>query len=132
MRIPAVSLVDAGIVELLTSFSKTVVSSADLLQTFEAVWNDAQYASHKRAVHALHACVDYTFSFVRDRLNHQEIFTEYDVQQEMVEFLENKGMIMDHPPIVAVNSGAASPHYEPSQQMSSIIKEGDFLLIDLW
>ena len=132
MGIPAVSLVDAGIVELLTSFGKTIVSSADLLQTFEAVWNEKQYTSHKRAVESLHACVEQTFSSVRQRLDRQEIFTEYDIQQEMIHFLESRGMIMDHPPIVAVSGGAASPHYEPNKNQSSLIKEGDFLLIDLW
>src|ERR1700722_17226644 len=44
-----VSLVDAGTVELLRSFGKEIVSSADLVSQFEAVLTEAQIATHFQA-----------------------------------------------------------------------------------
>ena len=37
---------DAGTVELVRSFGVEVVSSGDLVQTFEATWDDEQWALH--------------------------------------------------------------------------------------
>jgi hypothetical protein len=39
--VPYVSRVDAGTIELIRSFGVDVVSAADLIQRFEAVWTDA-------------------------------------------------------------------------------------------
>ncbi|HSX10557.1 MAG TPA: M24 family metallopeptidase, partial [Chlamydiales bacterium] len=38
----------------------------------------------------------------------------------------------DDLPIVAVNEHSADPHYQPQKEGSSPIREGDFILIDLW
>ncbi len=46
---PYVSRVDAGTVELVRSFGVEVVSSGDLVQQFEACWDDAQWAMHLEA-----------------------------------------------------------------------------------
>ena len=46
--IPYVSLVDAGTVELIRAQGCKVVSSADLIQEFEAVWTPEQLASASR------------------------------------------------------------------------------------
>ena len=40
--IPYISRVDAGTIELIRSFGVEVVSSADLVQVFEAVWTEEQ------------------------------------------------------------------------------------------
>ncbi len=47
--IPYVSLVDAGTVELVRAQGCKVVSSADLVQRFEACWSAEQYRSHLEA-----------------------------------------------------------------------------------
>ncbi len=44
--IPQISLVDAGTVDLLRSLKKKVVSSANLIQRFEAAWSAEQHAGH--------------------------------------------------------------------------------------
>ena len=47
--IPYISLVDAGTVELVRSAGCNVVSSADLVQKFEATWSAEQLGSHQAA-----------------------------------------------------------------------------------
>jgi len=48
-QIPYISLVDGGMLELIRSFGKEVVSSADLVSRFEAVLTDEQISSHFEA-----------------------------------------------------------------------------------
>ena len=43
---PYVSRIDAGTVELVRSFGPEIVSSGDLVQVFEAVWDQAQWELH--------------------------------------------------------------------------------------
>ena len=56
--VPYVSRVDAGTIELIRSYDVEVVSSADLIQTFEARWTDRQLESHQFAAAALRRIVD--------------------------------------------------------------------------
>ena len=48
-NIPYIGLVDAGTVELVRKLKKKVVTSADLVQKFEAAWTPEQLASHLEA-----------------------------------------------------------------------------------
>src|SRR2546422_7714520 len=63
--IPYISQVDAGTIELVRSFGAEVVTSADLVQRFEAVWTKDQYASHCEAATKLRQIVDEAFARVR-------------------------------------------------------------------
>ena len=56
--VPYVSRVDAGTIELVRSFGVEVVSSADMIQMFEARWTDRQLESHRYAAAALRRIVD--------------------------------------------------------------------------
>ena len=49
---PYVSRVDAGTVELVRSNGVEVVPSGDLIQRFEACWDDDQWAMHLEAAEA--------------------------------------------------------------------------------
>src|SRR5438445_11019228 len=46
---PYVSRVDAGTIELVRSCGVDVLPSGDLVQLFEACWDDAQWAMHREA-----------------------------------------------------------------------------------
>jgi Xaa-Pro aminopeptidase len=41
-------------------------------------------------------------------------------------------MVTDDPPIVAVNANSGNPHYEPGAGHPVPIREGDFVLLDVW
>lgn len=130
--IPTVSRVDAGTVDLVRSLGVDVVSSADLVQVAEAVWSKDQLASHRQAARALIAIKDLAFALVRERLANEQPITEVDVQRFIMEMFAEEGLSTDHPPIVAVNEHAASPHYVPTPETDTPIRPGDVLLIDLW
>ena len=130
--IPYVGLVDAGTIELVRSFGAEVVSSADLVQLFEARWSDAALASHFEAGKAVHAAVNGAFAAIRAGVRAGKILNEYDVQQEMMRIFAAHGVETDEPPIVAVNANSANPHYDPKKDSALPIREGDFVLLDVW
>lgn len=130
--IPYLSRVDAGTIDLVRSLGVEVVTSADLVQQFEAVWNDAQLASHQVAAAGLRAIVDEAFECVGTSLGSGRGLTEYDLQQYILSRMQARGLVTSSPPIAAVNAHSADPHYAPVSEGSSPIRQGDLVLIDLW
>ncbi|HZQ50626.1 MAG TPA: M24 family metallopeptidase [Bryobacteraceae bacterium] len=130
--IPYVSLVDAGTLELVRGCGVEVVSSADLVQLFEARWSEDQFQSHLRAGKLVDQVRRSAFGLVGERLGTNEPVSEYEVQQFIRRRFLELGLTTNHGPIVAVNEHASDPHYEPNQERSSQIHSGDLLLIDMW
>jgi Xaa-Pro dipeptidase len=130
--VPYVSNIDAGTVELVRGCGVEVVTSANLIQVFEAVWSEAQYASHKQAGTLVDAIRRAAFARVSDALRSGARVTEYEIQQFVCYSFKSNGLAYDHGPIVAVNGNASNPHYDPDRERSSEIRAGDLLLIDLW
>ena len=128
--IPRASHVDAGTVELIRSLGTTVVSSADLLQHSTQRWNDAQLASHLKAANALGRIVLEAFEYAGSHLRNP--VNEYQVAQFILHEFDEAGMETSDGPIVAVNEHGSDPHYLPQANNSSPIRQGDWLLIDLW
>lgn len=130
--VPYLSRVDAGTVELIRSFGLEIVTSADLVQRFEAVWTDEQLESHRYAVTTLRSIVDDAFSHVSSCLNHERPLTEYDLQQFILSRMRDAGLTTSSAPIAAVGAHSADPHYSPSESGSSPITRDNLILIDLW
>jgi Xaa-Pro aminopeptidase len=127
-----VSRVDAGTIELIRSYGVEVVSSADLIQTFEARWTDRQLESHQFAAAALRRIVDQTFSHVREAITQGRGLTEYGVQQFILARIREAGMVTASAPIAAVNAHSADPHYGPTEAGAAEVTRDALLLIDLW
>ena len=127
--IPYISRVDAGTVEMVRSLGVEVVTSADLVQQFEAVWTPEQLAMHKEANAKLQQIILEAFADIKRRMLANIPTTELDVQQFMVGRYKEEGM-QESLMIVAVNANAASPHYFPTKDQFSPIKRGDLVLID--
>ncbi len=130
--IPYVGLVDAGTVELVKSFGVDVVSSADLVQLFEARWSADALTSHLQAGKLVHEAVRLGFAAIRDAIKAGKEIDEFAVQQEIVRFFDAHELETDDPPLVAVNENASNPHYAPTPVISRPIKAEDFVLLDLF
>ena len=130
--VPYVSRVDAGTIELIRSFGVEVVSSADLIQMFEARWTDRQLESHQYAAAALRRIVDEAFDHVREAVVRENGLTEYGLQQFILSRIREAGMMTSSAPIAAVSEHSADPHYGPAMTGSAKIQRDDLVLIDLW
>jgi Xaa-Pro aminopeptidase len=120
-----VSLVDGGTIEMVRGLGKNVVSSADLVALFEATMTDEQMKTHYQAITAA------AFKEIGRRVRNGGT-TEHHMQQWFMEAFNREQLIADDPPIVAVNANSGNPHYEPSSDRSAPIREGDFVLLDVW
>jgi Xaa-Pro aminopeptidase len=130
--IPYISRVDAGTVELIRSFGVEVVSSADLVQVFEAVWTDEQLETHLYAARHMREIVDEIVREVRRRIQDNVAATEVGIQEFILNQYERRDLTAGHPPIVAINAHSADPHYAPSPDDDWTMQKGDFLLVDMW
>ncbi|MGA8026373.1 MAG: M24 family metallopeptidase [Bryobacteraceae bacterium] len=130
--IPYVSLVDAGTLELIRGLGVDVVSSADLVQEFEARWTNEQFNFHLDAGKLVDKTRSEAFDFIRERLRSKDSVTEYEVQQFILNRFAERDLTTTHGPIVGVNANASDPHYEPSLDRAAHIQPGDFVLIDMW
>jgi Xaa-Pro aminopeptidase len=130
--IPYVSRVDAGTVEAVRKRGIEIVSSGDLVQQFEATWTAAQLAQHHEASAALYRIKDRAFEEAAKALTAGRRQTEYDLQQRMVEWFREEGLVSDAPPVVALGANAGNPHYLPSVEQNTEIVSDEVLLLDLW
>ncbi len=130
--IPYVALVDAGTIELVRGTGVEVVSSADLVQTFEARWGAEGLASHERVSRHLGEIATLAHGWVREAVARGGTIAEIEVQRRMVAEYAARGLVTNGPPIVARNGHAGNPHFELLPANSEAIREGDVLLLDLW
>jgi len=130
--IPYVSMVDAGTVELIRSFKRTVVTSAELVQKFEARWTPDQLQTHLQAARVIDGIMQQSFGQAASYVRQGKQLTEYALQQWIVEQFHANLLHAEDPPIVAVGPHAGDPHYAPQPGTSSTIREGDLLLLDMW
>ncbi|HEX8285274.1 MAG TPA: M24 family metallopeptidase [Pyrinomonadaceae bacterium] len=129
--IPYVARVDAGTVELVRSApGVSVVTSADLVQQFEAALTPEQLATHREAADKLHKVIMEGFAEIARRVRAGETPTEYDIQQFMARRLAEEGMTAGGGD-VSVGANTANPHYFPTAERSAPIRRGDFVLFDI-
>jgi Xaa-Pro dipeptidase len=130
--IPYVSMVDAGTIELVRGAGVKVVSSADLVQKYEACWSRAQLESHLAAGVAIDRIVREAFQKAAGSVREEKTLTEYDLKEWILREFDAAGLMTEEGPDIAVNEHASDPHYGPQPGESSPIREGDLLLLDVW
>ena len=130
--VPYVANVDAGTVELIRSLGVEVVSSAELIQIFEARWTPAQLELHLEAGRRVDRIREEAFDFIKTATRSSKDIDEYAVQQFVMRRFAKCGMVTNHPPIVGANVNAADSHYSPPAAGSAPIRRGDLVLLDLW
>ena len=130
--IPYISRIDAGTIELIRKRGIEVHSSGDLVQQFEAVWDDYALATHREASAALYRIKDRAFESVARSIRNSVKVTEFDVQQQMAGWFRDEGLMSDSDPVVAAQEHAGDPHYLPAQKTARQIRANELLLLDLW
>lgn len=130
--VPYVAMVDAGTVELIRAQGVEVVTSANLVQIFEAKWTQEKLDSHIEAGKLVDEIRRAAFVEIGDLLRGRETVTEYRIKTFILDAFERAGLFTDHGPIVGVNANASNPHYEPELDNCEVIRQGDVVLIDLW
>ena len=131
-EIPYVAMVDAGTVELVRGAGARVVSSADLVQKYEACWSLEQKESHFSAGVIIDRIIGGAFGHAAKCVREKKPLTEYDLKQWILKEFEASGIWAEEGPDIAVNAHASDPHYGPTAASAARIQEGDLLLLDVW
>jgi Xaa-Pro aminopeptidase len=128
--VPYLDRVPYGVVELIRRLGGTVVGSGGLVTRFASSWSAAELADHLFAAEAL-------AQLAQDSLRaavHQgdKGLTESAMQQQVIDQIHARGLVFDHPPIVAFGANAANPHYEPVAGKDATLQRNQVILLDLW
>lgn len=129
---PYVARVDAGTIELARALGIEPVSSGNLVQRFESLWDDDQIASHFAAAEHTHSAFLRAWEWIAHRVRLNGSVHELEVQQEIIRHFHAHDLTTYSPPIVAVGPHSGDPHYETQSGEDGYIRQGDFVLIDLW
>lgn len=129
---PYIAKVDAGTVEFVRECGVEVVPSGDLIQAFEATWDDDQQAMHFEAAVHTNAAYELVWKFIADEVRSRGFVEETAVSDLIMDHFHRQGMTTYHPPIVGVGPNSGNPHYETGTGAKTRIEAGDFVLVDLW
>jgi Xaa-Pro aminopeptidase len=130
--VPYVAIVDAGTVELVRSLGVDVVTAAELIQIFEARWTRDSLETHLEAGRRVDKVRAAAFELIRQRTRNRAPLQEVEVKDFVRQGFADAGLVTDSGPIVGCNANASNPHYEPSAEVTSPIKSGDWVLLDMW
>ena len=130
--VPYLDRIPAGVVEMVRNAGAEVVSSADLVTRFYAVWTADDLASHERAAEHIARIALNAHALAGERATAGDPMREFELASIIRDEFAAAGLETDHGPNVSVGVNAANPHYEPTAKNSSLIERGAILLIDLW
>jgi Xaa-Pro aminopeptidase len=130
--IPYISNVDGGTIDLVRSNGVEVVSSAELIQFFEARLDEKALESHLEAGVKVDAVRAAAFEWIGDAIRSGHEVNEWQAAEFIRQRFASVGLITDNGPIVAVDGHGGDPHYEPTFEGSARIQSGSFVLLDMW
>lgn len=130
--VPYLDRIPAGVLEMVRATGAEVVSSADLVTRFYAVWTPENLESHQRAAEHLARIARNAMALAGERARAGAPIREFELALLIREEFAQASLITDHGPNVSVGENAANPHYEPTLEHSALITDGSILLIDLW
>ena len=127
-----ISLVDAGTIELVRGLKHKVVTSADLIQKFDASWTPEQEEMHRAAGRLVDQITQGAFRRAADAVRAKKPLTEFELVQWILGEFRAHGLETEDGPNASVGPSSGDPHYEPRAESSRPIREGDLLLLDIW
>lgn len=130
--IPYLDRIPAGMLEMIRSAGATVVSSADLVTRFYATWTAEHLASHRRAAEILARIGPEAIVMAGRRARAARPMAEHDLREWVRGRMEEEGLVVEHPPLIAAGANSADVHYEASSTRPRLIQSGEVLLVDLW
>lgn len=130
--LPVMDIAPAGVVEMVRAMGVEIVSSANLVQVSAARWGRGAREQHAVASKLTGEIMPGAFAYISERMKAGKEVFELEVAEWIRAQFKEKGLEWPDGPIVSVNGHAADPHYEPTERTPTQIRQGDWVLIDLW
>jgi len=133
-RLPYVSRVDAGTIEMVRAAGARVVSSADLAQRFDGVLSPEARLDHRRTGRIVNEIIEGAIERVRDAVRGKRGagLTEGALQKWILARFAEERLASSDPPTVAADAHSGDPHFSNSPASDAPIRAGSFLLVDAW
>jgi Xaa-Pro aminopeptidase len=103
-----------------------------LISLFESHLTENDIDTHIAAYKIISQAKDFAFGEIGRLMKEGLNPTEFEIHQQMCEYLRDHGMTWDLGPIVSINEHNADPHLMPSSENSHIISSGDLIMLDVW
>ncbi len=129
---PYISRVDGGTIEFVRGLGVEIVPSGNLIQAFEATWDDEQAKMHFEAAVHTNSAYEVAWSHIAKHVREHGFTTEVAIRDAIMDHFHKHGLTTYHPPIVGVGPNSGDPHYETGTGARTEVREGDFILVDLW
>jgi len=129
---PYISRVDGGTIEFVRQLGVEVVPSGNLIQAFEATWDDEQVRTHFEAAVHTNSAYEVAWRHIADTVRSGGFTTEIAVRDAIMNHFAKNNLTTYHPPIIGVGPNSGDPHYETGTGARTEIRAGDFVLVDLW
>lgn len=124
--IPYLSILDAGIYEIIRSFKVKIVSSSKIVQSLSII-KEEEMETHYRAGEIIKQAL---FKALE---NFKTFKYEHEVQEFIYEYLIKNNLTMDGDmPIFAIGENTSNPHYFPKRESPKKIEYKRPFLIDIW
>jgi Xaa-Pro aminopeptidase len=130
-ELTAISYLDAGTAGVFEKAGLILVSAAALIQRFKGLLPAEAILSHEKAARHLYEIVERAWERVTTAYFGKEPLREGDLRALMLEEMDKRNLITDHPPIVGAGANTGDPHYDFSGS-GALIREGDPIQFDLW
>lgn len=130
-NLPVISFMDAGTAQNIEKQGIRLVSAASLIQRLKGLLSEEDMDSHNRAAIGLYEIVEIVWNKTSEHFHNSQPLYEGDLQALILEEMNNRNLITDHPPIVASGAHTGDPHYETVGK-GSLIRQGELIQFDLW
>jgi Xaa-Pro aminopeptidase len=129
--IPALSLVDHGLVELLRQLAIPVLPAETLIQRVLGVLGAAGRASHDRAAIVVRGELHAAWQRLAERIRGGTAVSEGEVRDWISAGFARHGLITEEAPLVAAGTNSNDPHYLPDGAGAPITAD-QVVQFDLW
>ena len=129
--IPALSLVDHGLVALLRRLAIPTLPAETLIQRVLGVLTAARRASHDRAAKLVRGVLDDAWRRLAERIRARAAVSEGEVRDWIAAAFERHGLITEEAPLVAAGTHSNDPHYQPAGAGAAIAPD-QVVQFDLW
>ena len=102
------------------------------MSQFEAVLTEAQIATHFEAGEKVDRVLAAGWQEMGRLVREHGNTSEYAIVEFLQKGMRHEGLVWDHGTNVSCGPNSADSHYHPSAEQSLTIKNGDFVLIDIW
>jgi Xaa-Pro dipeptidase len=131
LKIPEVSQIDIGTVELLQELGLRLRPSCSMLSFYNTRWTNEEVESHKYAAARLDSILPIAVKRIGDRLSRDKKITDYDLARHIGKNLGKLDLELVDPVVVAVGENTLKEKFIPTKKNQIRIERDDLIYLEV-